>query len=445
MDSSSLVAFIPCPPSCCLQDRQPASETSRIRPTPPICEATSHPTIQKAIQALQPHFHAIDLQTLYHHRRIQRALYKERIGQHHFASPDGYAHGDLGREALDRVYARLFGCEAALVRIQFLSGTHAIASVLYGVLRPGDVMMAVAGRVYDTLEEVIGIREGARDVGSLKDFGVEYREVGLLEGGGVDFEGIERGVCGRTRVAFIQRSFGYGWRGVLRNADIAEIVRRVKGVNADCVCFVDNCYGELTEEVEPVDESVGADVMAGSLIKNLGGGIAPSGGYVAGKREWVERARARLGAPGVGGGATLGMNRTLFQGLVLSAGMIGEALKGSLLVGEVMGELGYETKPGRGQVGFVRAVKVGSGDKVVEFCKAVQKHGAVGSFIEPVVGASEGYAGEVVFAQGTFVDGSTMEMSADGPLREPYVVFAQGGLHWTQWVAVLEEFVQWEG
>lgn len=314
--------------------------------------------------------------------------------------------------------------------------------MLFGILRPGDEMLAVAGHVYDTLEEVIGLRGGdIADVGSLRDFGVSYREVPLLEGGGVDFEGVESAVRARTRVAFIQRSFGYGWRNTLSNADVAEIVRRVKRVNRECVCFVDNCYGELTEGVEPVHQSVGADVMAGSLIKNLGGGIAPSGAYVAGRAEWVERARVRLGAPGVGGGATLGMNRTLFQGLVLSAGMVGEALKGGLLVAEVMNGLGYATNPGVRETGFVRAVRLERADKVVEFCRAVQTNGAVGSFIQPTVGVSEGYGGEIVFAQATFVDGSTMEMSADGPLREPFVVFAQGGVHWTQWVAALEEIV----
>lgn len=388
---------------------------------------------------MQPSFAQQDLLTKHHLSRVLTSLRGERIGQHHFASPDGYAHGDLGRDALDVVYARLFECEAALVRVQFLSGTHAIAAVLFGILRPGDEMLSVAGPVYDTLEEVIGIRESMRDAGSLKDFGIAYREVPLRRDGSIDLDAVSNAVTPRTRVAFIQRSFGYAWRRTLSNTDIVAVMKRVRRANAGCVCFVDNCYGEMTEEVEPVHPSVGADVMAGSLIKNLGGGIGPSGAYVAGRQALVDRARARLAAPGVGGGATLGLNRTLFQGLFMAPGMVGEAVKGGMLLADVMSRLGYATNPPAGEGGFVRAVRLGDEERVVKFCRAVQRNGPVGAYIEPTVGVSDGYGDRVVFAHGTFIDGSTLELSADGPLREPYAVFAQGGMHWTHWAIALED------
>lgn len=406
---------------------------------PTRAEAAS--LISCAIKTLQPAFAIQDDLTKGNISRVLSALRTERIGQHHFVSPDGYAHGDLGREALDAVYAHIFNCEAALVRVQYLSGTHAIASVLYGVLRPGDELVSVAGPVYDTLEEVIGLRESSSDAGSLRDFDVSFREVSLRPDGGVDLEAIQKAIKPQTKVAFIQRSFGYAWRSTLSNADIAAVILRVRASNPACICFVDNCYGEFTEPVEPVHASIGADVMAGSLIKNLGGGIAPAGAYVAGRADIVHKARARLAAPGVGGGATLGLNRTLFQGLFLAPGMVGEACKGSLLLAEVMRILGYETNPQPGERGFVRAVRLGDRERVVRFCRAVQRNGPVGAYIEPTVGLSDGYASEVVFAQGTFIDGSTLELSADGPLREPFAVFAQGGLHWTHWAIVLEDIV----
>lgn len=421
-----------------------APPTSSLAPSPrpstcPVSRAEAAALLSSSIAALAPAFAAQDLRTKRHLSRVLSALRAERVGQHHFASPDGYAHGDLGRDALDRVYARLLGCEAALVRVQFLSGTHAIAAVLFGVLRPGDEMLAVAGPVYDTLEEVVGLRARARDPGSLADFGVRYTEVPLTAAAAVDLDAVEAAVGPRTRVAFIQRSFGYAWRRTLTNADIRAVVARVRRRSARCVCFVDNCYGELTEAVEPVHPLVGADVMAGSLIKNLGGGLAPSGAYVAGRRALVDKARARLAAPGVGGGATLGLNRTLFQGLFLAPGVVGEALKGSLLVGDVCARLGYATNPPRGEHGFVRAVRLGDERRLLAFCRAVQRCGPVGAYVEPCAGETEGYGDEVVFASSTFVDGSTMELSADGPLREPWAVFAQGGLHWTHWALALEE------
>jgi cystathionine beta-lyase family protein involved in aluminum resistance len=434
------------PPSAPRRGRAPRAPShppqATARPLPTGAEAVA--LVAASAAALSPQFEAVDVSTRGHLRRVLDAFHAERVGAHHFGGVDGYGHGDLGRETLDAVYARLFGCEDAAVRIQFMSGTHAIAAVLYGVLRPGDHVVSAAGAVYDTLEEVLGTRASSDDVGSLRDWGVSFDAVPLKQDGRVDVPAVVAAVVrNNSRLVFIQRSFGYAWRPSLSVADIREVVRQVKAVRPGCVCFVDNCYGEFLEGVEPVHPSVGADVMAGSLIKNLGGGIAPSGAYVAGRRDMVARALARLTAPGVGGGPTLGMNRTLFQGLFLAPQMVGEATKGAMLVGSAMRALGYATNPGGGEArGFVQAVRLGRADKVFSFCRAVQRNGPVGSYIEPTQGVTPGYGDPVVFAQGTFIDGSTLELSADGPIRPPYVVFAQGGTHWTHWQLVLEEIVQ---
>jgi cystathionine beta-lyase family protein involved in aluminum resistance len=422
----------------------------QVRRSKVTCKLSSQDACRKvnsSVEILSPSFMKVDAATRTNLQRVLSAFHAERVGPQHFAGVDGYGHGDLGRETLDAVYARLFECEDAAVRIQFMSGTHAIACVLYGVLRPGDHVLSAAGPVYDTLEEVLGTRTSMPDPGSLKDWGVHFDVLPLKSNGRVDLEGIAKAVLqNKTRLVFIQRSFGYAWRPALTNADIAAIVSRVKDVNPDCVCFVDNCYGEFLEECEPVHPSIGADVMAGSLIKNLGGGIVPSGAYVAGRSDIVQRALARLAAPGVGGGATLGLNRTMFQGLFLAPQMVGEASKGSMLVGHVMRGLGYATNPGEKEGrGFVQAVRLGTADRVLEFCRVVQRYGPVGSYIEPTQGVTPGYGDPVVFAQGTFVDGSTLELSADGPIRFPFVVFAQGGTHWTHWQLVLEKIVEHVG
>jgi cystathionine beta-lyase family protein involved in aluminum resistance len=413
----------------------------------PICKLSNHEAsrlVLESVESLSASFTKVDCATRANLERVLNAFHVERVGPQHFAGVDGYGHGDLGRETLDAVYARLFGCEGAAVRIQFMSGTHAIACVLYGVLRPGDHVLSAAGPVYDTLEEVLGTRSSMADPGSLKDWGVEFDAVPLDSSSHVDLGRIARTVEEKkSRLVFIQRSFGYAWRPALTNADIAAIVSRVKAVRPQCICFVDNCYGEFIEEFEPVHPSIGADIMAGSLIKNLGGGIVPSGAYVAGRSDIVKQALARLAAPGVGGGATLGMNRSMFQGLFLASQMVGEASKGAMLVGHVMRALGYTTNPGHGEGrGFVQAVRLGTPDRVLQFCRVVQRYGPVGSYIEPTQGVTPGYGDPVVFAQGTFVDGSTLELSADGPIRPPFVVFAQGGTHWTHWQLVLEQIVQ---
>jgi len=361
--------------------------------------------------------------------RVLEAFAAERLGVHHFASVSGYGHGDLGREVLDRVFARVLQAEAAAVRLQFVSGTHAIAAALYGVLRPGDRLLALTGRPYDTLEEVIGIRGSGQ--GSLAEFGIAYSELDLLADGGVDEAGIAEALAVPTRLVLIQRSCGYSWRPSLSVAQIGGLVERVKALQPDCLVFVDNCYGELVELQEPT--AVGADLMAGSLIKNLGGTIAPTGGYVAGRAELVEQACCRLTAPGIGseGGTGFDLHRLLFQGLFLAPQMVSEALLCSDLVAAVFEGLGYAVKPRLGELRSdgIQAVRFGDPEPLKAVCRAFQACSPVGSYLDPVPAPMPGYASELVMAGGTFIDGSTSEFSADGPLREPYVLYAQGGTH----------------
>ena len=359
--------------------------------------------------------------------RVLDAFAAERLGVHHFASVSGYGHGDLGREVLDRVFARVLQAEAAAVRLQFVSGTHAIAAALYGVLRPGDRLLALTGRPYDTLEEVIGIRGSGQ--GSLAEFGIAYDELDLLPDGSVDEEGIAAALAVPTRMVLIQRSCGYSWRPSLTPEQIGRLVERVKAVQPDCLVFVDNCYGELVALQEPT--AVGADLMAGSLIKNLGGTIAPTGGYVAGRAELVEQACCRLTAPGIGseGGTGFDLHRLLFQGLFLAPQLITEALLCAELTAAVFEGLGYAVKPLVGGVrsDVIQAVRFGAPEPLKAVCRAFQACSPVGSYLDPVPAPMPGYASELVMAGGTFIDGSTSEFSADAPLREPFVLYAQGG------------------
>jgi cystathionine beta-lyase family protein involved in aluminum resistance len=361
--------------------------------------------------------------------RVLQAFAAERLGVHHFASVSGYGHGDLGREVLDRVFARVLQAEAAAVRLQFVSGTHAIASALFGVLRPGDRLLALSGRPYDTLEEVIGIRGSGQ--GSLAEFGIVYDELDLLADGSVDEAGIAAALAVPTRMVLIQRSCGYSWRPSLTVEQIGRLVERVKALQPHCLVFVDNCYGELVELQEPT--AVGADLMAGSLIKNLGGTIAPTGGYVAGRRELVEQACCRLTAPGIGseGGTGFDLHRLLFQGLFLAPQMITEALLCAELTAAVFDDLGLAVNPLVGGVrsDVIQAVRFGAPEPLKAVCRAFQACSPVGSYLDPIPAPMPGYASDLVMAGGTFIDGSTSEFSADAPLREPYVLYAQGGTH----------------
>ncbi|PSO98455.1 MAG: aluminum resistance family protein, partial [Cyanobacteria bacterium QS_9_48_30] len=398
--------------------------------------------LKEAEKALTPIFDEIDAQVKQNLQKVLEAFQNHRLGIHHFASVSGYGHDDLGRQTLDRVFAQVMGAEAAAVRGQFVSGTHAIACALFGVLRPGDEMLAVAGSPYDTLEEVIGLRGEGQ--GSLIDFGIKYRQIPLSDQGTIDWEVLERAVNNQTRLAFIQRSCGYSWRQSLSIVDIQKIVELIRQQNPNTICLVDNCYGEFVEKREPPD--VGADLIAGSLIKNPGGTIVTAGGYVAGKADLVEAAACRLTAPGIGseGGATFNQNRLLFQGLFLAPQMVGEALKGTHLSAYVFDQLGYKVNPPPNvdHRDVIQAIQLGSPEKLIAFCRALQQHSPVGSYLDPVPAAMPGYESELVMAGGTFIDGSTSEFSADGPLREPYIVFCQGGTHWTHVAIALEAAIE---
>ena len=361
--------------------------------------------------------------------KVLKAFADERVGTQHFASLTGYGHGDQGREVLDRVFARVLGAEAAAVRLQFVSGTHAIAAALFGVLRPGDRMLSIMGRPYDTLEEVIGLRGDGQ--GSLVEFGVLYDELPLMPGGGVDEAALDAALAIPRRLILIQRSCGYSWRPSLSVAEIGRLCERIHARQPDCVCFVDNCYGELVEPQEPPE--VGADLVAGSLIKNLGGTVAPGGGYVAGRADLVERACCRLTAPGIGseGGTGFDLHRLVLQGLFLAPQMVAEALIGADLVAETFATLGFAVQPAAGapRSDLIQAVRLGDPDALKLICRAFQAASPIGSYLDPVPAAMPGYASDLVMAGGTFIDGSTSEFSADAPLREPFILYVQGGTH----------------
>jgi cystathionine beta-lyase family protein involved in aluminum resistance len=398
--------------------------------------------LREAEQALLEIFSGIDAQVKHNLKRVLDAFRHHRVGAHHFAGVSGYGHDDLGRETLDKVFAEIMGAEAAVVRVQFVSGTHAIACALYGVLRPGDEMLAVVGSPYDTLEEVIGLR--GQGQGSLIDFGIKYRQLELTDQGKIDWQKLSTSITDNTKLVLIQRSCGYSWRPSLSIADIEKIVHIVKQQNPNTVCFVDNCYGEFIETQEPTH--IGADLIAGSLIKNPGGTVVSAGGYIAGRADLVEAAACRLTAPGIGseGGATFDQNRLLFQGLFLAPQMVGEAMKGTYLTGYVFDKLGYPVNPPplapRGDV--IQAIKLGSAKKLIAFCKAIQQHSPIGSYLDPIPDDMPGYESQVVMAGGTFIEGSTLELSADGPLREPYVVYCQGGTHWTHVSIALQAAIE---
>ncbi len=404
----------------------------------PLKTPSERPASTPAEQSLLQIFYQIDTQVKKNLGKVLEAFRAHRVGTHHFASVSGYGHDDLGRETLDKVFAQIVGAEAAAVRVQFVSGTHAIACALFGVLRPGDEMLAVAGPPYDTLEEVIGSRGSGQ--GSLKEFGIRYQELPLAPDNQVNYDALATSITEKTKLVLIQRSCGYSWRTSLSIHNINKIIHLVKQQNPNTICFVDNCYGEFTESQEPT--AVGADLMAGSLIKNPGGTIATTGGYIAGRADLVEAAVCRLTAPGIGssGGATLDQNRLMFQGLFLAPQMVGEAMKGNYLAATTFEQLGYEVNPpaSAAQREVIQAIKLGSPEKLVAFCQAVQQHSPVESYVTPIPAPMPGYDSRIVMAGGSFIDGSTSELSADGPLREPYVVYCQGGTHWTHVAIALE-------
>ena len=359
--------------------------------------------------------------------KVLDAMREARVSAAHFSPTTGYAYGDIGREKLDELFASIFRAERALVRTQFVSGTHALATVLFGLLRPGDELISLTGAPYDTMQTVIGHEKSTR--GSLKEFGIDYKELPLLDGR-VDLDGIEKILSPRTKIVMLQRSRGYSMREPLSIDEIGMICSRVKKLNADVVAFVDNCYGEFVETREPIE--VGADIAAGSLIKNIGGGLAPAGGYIVGRSDLVELASYRLTAPGMGDelGATLGDGRLLFQGLFLAPHVTAQALKAAIFSAELFTRLGYKTSPAAGakRGDIIQAIELGSAEKLIAFCRAIQANSPVDSFAAPEPWDMPGYEDQIIMAAGTFVQGASIELSADGPLREPYAVYLQGGL-----------------
>ena len=404
--------------------------------SPPLARAAE--IVAAALEAIQPLARRHTAGVRPRLERVLEAFAAERVGSHHFASVSGYGHGDLGRDTLDRVFARVMGAEAAAVRLQFVSGTHAIAAALFGVLRPGDRLLILTGPPYDTLEEVIGLRGSG--MGSLKEFGIHTDVLPLTAAGTVDEEALAEALTSPTRLVHIQRSCGYSWRPSLSVAAIGRLCERVKALQPDCICFVDNCYGEFVQEEEP--PAVGADLVAGSLIKNPGGTIAPTGGYLAGRRELVERACCRLTAPGIGseGGTSFDLHRLLFQGLFLAPQMVAEALISAELVAQTFHSLGYPVQPfpGAERSDLIQAVRLGQAAALQRVCLAFQAASPVDSHLVPVPAPMPGYASELVMAGGTFIDGSTSEFSADGPLRDPWVLYVQGGTHHAHGAIALE-------
>ncbi|KRF10800.1 hypothetical protein ASG93_17890 [Paenibacillus sp. Soil787] len=360
--------------------------------------------------------------------KVISAFQKHKVSDYHFASSTGYGYNDRGREVLDLVYADAMGAEAALVRPHFVSGTHTIGTALFGVLRPGEHLLYITGKPYDTLHKVIG--KPGDGMGSLQDFGIAYSEVALTEDGAPDWSAIAAAIQPNTKVIGIQRSRGYSWRPSFTVEQIGEMVRFVKEVNPSIIVFVDNCYGEFTELQEPTQ--VGVDLMAGSLIKNPGGGIAPSGGYIAGRRDLVELAAYRLTAPGIGGevGAMLGATRAMFQGLFLAPHLVGQAVKGSVFAAAVFEELGFESHPRweTPRTDLIQAIRFTSADHLITFVQGIQKAAAVDSHVVPEPWDMPGYEHPVIMAAGTFIQGGSLELSADAPIREPYIAYLQGGL-----------------
>ena len=377
--------------------------------------------------ALKERFEEIDGVAEYNQLKVIKAMQEARVSDIHFAGTTGYGYNDLGRDTLEEVYARAFHGEDALVRPQLISGTHALTVALSGNLRPGDEILSPVGKPYDTLEEVIGIRDAVR---SLKEFGITYSQVDLLPDGSFDFEGIRKAINERTKLVEIQRSKGYATRPTLSVARIGELISFIKSIKPDVICMVDNCYGEFVETTEPTQ--VGADLIMGSLIKNPGGGLAPMGGYVAGRRDLVECAATRMTVPGIGRecGASLGNNRALYQGLFLAPHTVAQATKTAVFAAKVMELLGYRTDPMSQEIrhDIIQMIHLETPEAVERFCHGIQSGAPVDSYVTPVPWDMPGYDCPVIMAAGAFIQGASIELSADAPMRPPYTVYLQGGL-----------------
>lgn len=383
---------------------------------------------QRAEEDIRPQFVHIDDTAAYHQYRVLDAFREYQVGEQHLGATTGYGYDDVGRDTLDKIYARLFGTDGALVRHSMVSGTHAIALCYYGILRPGDTILAATGKPYDTLEEVIGLRGTGN--GSLREWGVGYKQVDLLPDGSPDLPAIRAALDPSVKLVAIQRSKGYEWRKSLSVADIGEICACVHSVRPDVVCLVDNCYGEFVERKEPTH--VGADVCVGSLIKNPGGGLALTGGYIAGRADLIEQISYRLTSPGIGAevGASLGMNRHMYQGLFLAPHVVGQALKTALLAARMLELSGYDVCPASDELraDIIQAVRLGSPERVCAFCRGIQKGAPIDSYVTPEPWDMPGYDHPVIMAAGAFVSGASIEISADAPIKEPYIAYMQGGL-----------------
>ena len=380
-------------------------------------------------ETLKKRFKKVDETAEFNQLKVISAMQQNRLSDIHFSGTTGYGYNDLGRETLEQVYASVFHTEDALVRPQITCGTHALYTALAGNLRPGDELLSPVGKPYDTLEEVIGIRNSN---GSLREYGITYSQVDLLEDGSFDFDGIRKAINQRTKLVTIQRSKGYATRPTLSVERIGQLIAFVKGIKPDLICMVDNCYGEFVETIEPSD--VGADMVVGSLIKNPGGGLAPIGGYIAGTRKCVENAAYRLGSPGLGRevGASLGVNQSLFQGLFLAPTVTAGALKGAIFAAAVYEKLGFSVVPDstESRHDIIQAVTFGKPEGVIAFCEGIQAAAPVDSFVTPEPWDMPGYDSQVIMAAGAFIQGASIELSADGPIKPPYSVFFQGGLTW---------------
>ncbi len=396
-----------------------------------MLKTDSKEIIEKAERDTAFRFKQIDEIAEFNQEKVLNAFYKNKIGEEHFYTVTGYGHDDLGREALDRVFADAFNTEAAIVRPHFVSGTHTLSCVLFGLLHYGDHLLSVAGAPYDTLEEIIGKRKNdPYHSTSLMGHGIEYDEVPLKDEFEVDFEKIPSYIKPNTKMVLIQKSRGYSLRKSLTLDDIKKIVEIVKSINPRIICFVDNCYGEFTDTKEPVE--VGADIMAGSLIKNPGGGIVEAGGYIAGKENLVEMCARRLTSPGIGreGGAMFNTTRVILQGFFMAPSIVANALKGAILAAKVFEDMGFITHPHSNEkrVDLIQTIKFTKGEEQEKFCKALQRYSPVESYLTPIPDTVPGYEDKLIMAGGSFIEGSTIELSADGPIRPPYAIYMQGGL-----------------
>lgn len=378
-------------------------------------------------QEISPLFSEIEETVKFNQEKVLDAFINNRVGENCLYPSTGYGYGDIGRETLDRIYAEVFGAEDALVRHNIVNGTHCLAISLFSVLRPGDTLLAATGKPYDTLEEVIGISGSGG--GSLKEFGVSYKQVDLINGD-VDLDGIEKALTSDVKAVILQRSKGYDWRDTLSCEKLGKAINHIKSLRPDVCCIVDNCYGEFAEKTEPSQH--GADLVVGSLIKNTGGSLAQSGGYIVGKKKYVELAAYRQTAPGIGKecGATLGQNRYMYQGLFMAPHIVGEAIKSAVFCGALMQKMGYEVNPLPNQKHYdiIQAIKFNDEDKLIKFIQGIQSASPIDSYALPMPWDMPGYQHKVIMAAGTFVSGASIELSADAPIKPPFVGFMQGGI-----------------